>query len=118
MWCREHTMTEYPYILFNKSPEQLRQLGACGGRASARNRRARRALVATPPESEPAPARNLKAIGCPSLSDSDRPLSNRIGFGTHEATVKNLVALATGCVVRGLREIVRIRPDLAASLHS
>ncbi len=29
----------YPYILFNKSPEQLRRLGACGGR---------RALVPTP----------------------------------------------------------------------
>src|SRR5271163_3402672 len=56
MWCREHTMTEYPYILFNKSPEQLRQLGACGGRASARNQRARRALVATPPEAVPPPA--------------------------------------------------------------
>ncbi len=49
-------MTEYPYILFNKSPEQLRQLGACGGRASARNQRARRALVATPPEVVPPPA--------------------------------------------------------------
>ena len=49
-------MTEYPYILFNKSPEQLRQLGASGGRANARNQRARRALIATPPEAEPAPA--------------------------------------------------------------
>jgi hypothetical protein len=49
-------MTEYPYILFNKSPEQLRELGACGGRASARNQRARRALVATPPEAVPPPA--------------------------------------------------------------
>jgi hypothetical protein len=49
-------MTEYFYILFNKLPEQLRQLGACGGRASARNQRARRALAATPPEVVPAPA--------------------------------------------------------------
>jgi len=49
-------MTEYPYILFNKSPEQLRQLGACGGRAAARNQRARRALVVTPPEAVPPPA--------------------------------------------------------------
>ena len=43
-------MTEYPYILFNKSPEQLRHLGACGGRAYGRNQRARCALVAAPPE--------------------------------------------------------------------
>jgi hypothetical protein len=52
----EHTMTEYPYILFNKSPEQLRQLGASGGRANARNQRARRALIATLPEAVPPPA--------------------------------------------------------------
>jgi hypothetical protein len=50
MWCPEDTMTNYPYILFNKSPEQLRLLGARGGRAYGRNqRRARRALLATPP---------------------------------------------------------------------
>jgi hypothetical protein len=33
-------MTNYPYILFNQSPAQLRQIGARGGRAQARNRRA------------------------------------------------------------------------------
>ena len=36
-------MTNYPYILFNKSPEQLRLLGARGGRAYGRNQRDRRA---------------------------------------------------------------------------
>ena len=41
-------LTNSPYILFNKSPEQLRRLGACGGKANARNQRARRALVPTP----------------------------------------------------------------------
>ena len=50
-------MTEFPYILFNKSPEQMRQLGACGGRAYGRNERARRALVTTPPEAVPPTAR-------------------------------------------------------------
>jgi hypothetical protein len=49
-------MTEYPYILFNKSPEQMRHLGARGGRAYGRNQRARRALLATPPEAVPPPA--------------------------------------------------------------
>jgi hypothetical protein len=34
-------MTEYPYILFHKTPEDLRRIGARGGRAQARNRRAR-----------------------------------------------------------------------------
>jgi hypothetical protein len=46
-------MNEYPYILFNKSPEQMRHLGACGGRAYGRNQRARRALLTTPPEAVP-----------------------------------------------------------------
>jgi hypothetical protein len=41
----EDTMTQYPYILFNKSPEQLRRLGALGGRAYGRNQRIRRALL-------------------------------------------------------------------------
>jgi hypothetical protein len=46
-------MTEYPYILFNKSPEQLRHIGACGGRAYRRNRHARRALLPMPPQAPP-----------------------------------------------------------------
>jgi hypothetical protein len=49
-------MTQYPYILFNKSPEQLRRLGARGGRAHGRNQRARRALAATQPDVAPPPA--------------------------------------------------------------
>ena len=39
-------MTEYPYIFFSKSPEQLR-LGAWGGRTYGRNQRARKALAPT-----------------------------------------------------------------------
>ena len=50
MWCPEDTMTDYSYILFNKSPAQLRRLGARGGRAHARNRQARRARMPTSPE--------------------------------------------------------------------
>ena len=34
-------MTNYPYILFNQSPDQLRRIGARGGKARARNWRAR-----------------------------------------------------------------------------
>jgi hypothetical protein len=44
----QRQLRNYPYILFNKSPEQLRRLGAWGGRANARNQRARRALVPRP----------------------------------------------------------------------
>ena len=41
-------MTNYSYILFNKNPEQLRRIGALGGRAHGRNQRARRALAPLP----------------------------------------------------------------------
>ena len=34
-------MTDFPYLLFNQSPEQLRRIGARGGKAQARNRRTR-----------------------------------------------------------------------------
>ena len=45
-------MTNYPYILFNKSPLQLRLIGARGGRAFGRNQRLRRAPT-TPPDAVP-----------------------------------------------------------------
>jgi hypothetical protein len=47
-------MTNYPYILFNKSPLQLRLIGARGGRAFGRNQRLRRDLLpTTPPDALP-----------------------------------------------------------------
>jgi hypothetical protein len=49
-------MADYSYILFNKSPLQLRLLGARGGRAFGRNQRARRALMPAAPEAVPLPA--------------------------------------------------------------
>ena len=42
----------YP-ALFNKSPMQLRLIGARGGRAYGRNQRARRALASTQPQAPP-----------------------------------------------------------------
>jgi hypothetical protein len=52
-------MTTYP-ILFNQTPEQLRRIGARGGRACARNRRARQrasravpVVLAAPPAALP-----------------------------------------------------------------
>jgi hypothetical protein len=43
----------YPLALFNKSPLQLRRIGALGGKAYARNQRVRRALMPTPPPAMP-----------------------------------------------------------------
>ena len=41
-------MTDYSYILFNKTPLELRLLGARGGKAFGRNERLRRALLPPP----------------------------------------------------------------------
>jgi hypothetical protein len=46
-------MTNYPYVLFNKSPLQLRLIGARGGRAFGRNQRRLRALLPSPPDAVP-----------------------------------------------------------------
>jgi len=77
-------MTEYPYILFNKSPEQLRRLGACGGRAYGRNQRARRARVPTPrpavppravPRETAAEAIHVLDAQFPWLASAEQPVS-------------------------------------------
>jgi hypothetical protein len=56
MNVERNAMNNYPYILFNKSPEQLRRQGARGGKIFGRNHRARRALMPTPPAPIPPPA--------------------------------------------------------------
>ena len=85
----EDTMTQYPYILFNKSPEQLRRLGALGGRAYGRNQRIRRAQLSTPPLALPphavpqetaAKAIHLLDTQFPWLRGAERhPSRNRVG---------------------------------------
>jgi hypothetical protein len=54
-------MTNYPFLLFNQTPESVRRIGSRGGKASARNRRARlnAALV--------------ESVRCRDLSDAQRP---------------------------------------------
>jgi hypothetical protein len=57
-------MNNYPYTLFNKSPEQLRRIGARGGKAHARNRRSRlmaRAEAASPIAQELEPVEETPA---------------------------------------------------------
>jgi hypothetical protein len=46
-------MANYSAPLFNKSPMQLRLLGARGGRTFGRNQRARRVLISMLPEAVP-----------------------------------------------------------------
>jgi hypothetical protein len=61
-------MTNYPYVLFNKSPLQLREIGARGGRAYGRNLRARRARLALMPV--PPPAAPLGAAPRPTAAEA------------------------------------------------
>jgi len=53
VWNRTAFRHVYPNALFNKSPLQLRRIGALGGKAHGRNQRARRALMPTPPAATP-----------------------------------------------------------------
>ena len=53
-------MTNDYQILFNKSLQQCRQLGACGGRAYGRNRRLRRLLHGQHPPILGKPDRSLE----------------------------------------------------------
>ena len=43
------------YLRFEQTPEQLRRVGARGGKATARNRRARLSVAGPPPPEPPAP---------------------------------------------------------------
>ena len=51
----------YPYTLFNKSPLQLRRIGALGGKAHGRNQRARRALMPKPAAAIPLSSATLQS---------------------------------------------------------
>ena len=53
-------MTHYPYILFNQSPEDLRRIGARGGRAYGRNRRTLRAPGPSPRQAVQSPVAELE----------------------------------------------------------
>ena len=63
-------MTSYPYVLFNKTPEQLRFIGAQGGRISGRNKRARRAL--TPPLLPSSPGAETRETTIAAIATLDR----------------------------------------------
>jgi len=71
-------MTNYPYILFNKSLLQLRLIGARGGKAFGRNQRARRALISTPPQAvQPQAARLQTTAEAVAVLDTQFPWLRR-----------------------------------------
>lgn len=81
-------MADYSYILLNKSPLQLRSLGARGGRAYGRNQRARRALIARmpmPPQAVPLSAAHRQTTAeAIALLDAQFPWLSR-GGGPHQS---------------------------------
>ena len=82
-----NTMTTYPQILFNKSPEQLRRVGACGGRAYGRNQRARRArMPKRPPDMPPPDVRRETAAEAIHVLDAQFPWLRRSGKATSRWT--------------------------------
>src|SRR6202043_1537717 len=68
MWCPDDNMADYSHILFNKTPSQLRLLGARGGKAYGRNQRARRARLTTSPAAIPVRVAQAREILEPYLS--------------------------------------------------
>ena len=80
-------MADHSHVLFNKTPMQLRLLGARGGRAFGRNQRARRALISISPEDVPLrvapPQTTAEAIAVldtqfPWLRDAEKRHSNHL----------------------------------------
>ena len=53
-------MSNHSHILFNLTIEELRRVGARGGKAYGRNQRARRARMAPPPAPVPSPVAPLE----------------------------------------------------------
>jgi hypothetical protein len=74
VWNRTAFRHIYPYALFNKSPLQLRRIGALGGKAHGRNQRARRALMPAPPAATPLrPAARQSTADAVALLDARFP---------------------------------------------
>jgi hypothetical protein len=70
---QRNAMNNYPYILFNKTPEQLRRQGARGGKIFGRNHRARRALMSPPPPSLPGAEAQETTVGAIATLDAQFP---------------------------------------------
>ena len=101
-------MPDYPYILFNKSPEQLRRLGARGGRAYGRNQRVRRAQMPTPPAAGALPAApGETAAQAIAVLDAQFPCAVRNSdFPGTSLNVRARCTSSSNCITRDL-----VRPE-------
>ena len=90
VWNRTAFRHIYPYALFNKSPLQLRRIGALGGKAHARNQRARRALTPTPPAAIP-----LRSAARQSTADAVAALDAQFPWLRHAEKRRSRKLLST-----------------------
>ena len=99
MWCPEDNMADYSHILFNKSPLQLCQVGARGGKAYGRKQRARRALIALmpkPPEATPVRPPRQTTAEAVALLDAQFPWLFTPAAPPVRANTPNRAAARTG----------------------
>ena len=106
-------MADSSYILFNKSPLQLRNLGARGGRAYGRNLRARRALTPTPPPAAPLPAAPRQtAAEAVAVLDAQFPwlrcAEKRLGARLRPGLASGVAKSVHGSVVHGHGDEIQI----------
>jgi hypothetical protein len=67
----EHMLHHQPDFLFRQTPAQLRRMGARGGRACARNRRARVRAATTPPPQAGMPVARLPETAAEAIATLD-----------------------------------------------
>jgi hypothetical protein len=67
----EHMLHHQPDFLFRQTPAQLRRIGARGGRACARNRRARVRAATTPPPQAVTPVARLPETAAEAIATLD-----------------------------------------------
>jgi hypothetical protein len=75
-------MTQKPYLLFHQTAEQLRRVAARGGRATARNRRARlrTAVPPPPPPAVPPPPRAETTAAAIAALEAQFPWLSQMGL--------------------------------------
>ena len=100
VWNRTAFRQIYPYALFNKSPLQLRRIGALGGKAHGRNQRARRALMPTPPAATP-----LRSAQQQTTAEAVAELGARFPWlcGAEKRRSRNLPPTRLKCIFRTAR---------------
>lgn len=101
-------MANYPYILFNKSPEQLRRQGAHGGRTFGRNHKARMARMTSPPQPAAPPCR----YGRPRLKPWLASTLSFVGCGVRKSELPRSGPNVTRARITHIMKLLHLAPDI------